>query len=429
MGLQVEKLEHNMVKLTLDTTAEELEGALAAAYQKQKGSIQIPGFRKGKVPRQMIEKMYGPEVFYEEAANSLIETVYEREITAATDLEVASQPELGDVNIKKGEPFSFTVTVAVKPPVELGTYKGVKVAKIDVEVTEDDITAAIDKEREKNSRTITVSDRAVKDGDMIRLDFDGYVDDVAFEGGHGTDYPLTIGSGSFIPGFEDQLIGANVGEEVTVNVTFPEEYQEKSLAGKAAKFICKVNEITEKELPEVNDEFAAEVSEYETLAEYKDYLKKNLEEEKKASARREKEEAAVKAIVAEAQMDIPEAMINTEARGLANNYAQRLAQQGLSIEQYFQFTGLSMDKLLEQLKPQAEDTIKSRLVLEAVAKAENIEATDADFEEELKKLAESYQLEVDKMKELINDTAADEIKKDIVIQKAVDFVRDNAVEE
>ena len=429
MGLKVEKLEHNMAELTLDTTAEELESALAAAYQKQKGSIQVPGFRKGKVPRQMIEKMYGPEVFYEEAANSLIETVYAREIEAAKDLEVSSQPELGEVNIKKGEPFSFKVKVALKPEVELGSYKGIKTAKADTEVTDEDLMAALDAERDKNSRTIKVTDRDVKDGDMISLDFDGYVDDVAFEGGHGTDYPLTIGSGSFIPGFEDQLIGAKIGEEVTVNVTFPEEYQEKSLAGKAAKFICKVNEIREKELPELNDEFASEVSAFDTLEEYKADLKENLEVEKKAAARREKEEAVIKAIVEEAKMDIPEAMIKTEARGLANNYSQRLMQQGLSLEQYFQFTGLTMDKLLEQLAPQAEDNIKSRLVLEAVAKAEGIEASDEDYEEELKRMSEIYQLEVDKMKEMIGESEAETIKKDIVIQKAVDFVRDNAVEE
>lgn len=428
MSLQVEKLEHNMAKLTLDTTAEELEGALQRAYQKQKKNISIPGFRKGKVPRQMVEKMYGPEVFYEDAANDLIQIVYEREIEAAPELEVASQPELGDVNIKKGEPFSFTVMVALKPEVELGKYKGVKIEKVEAEVTEDEVTAALDAERDKNARTVEVTGRPVKDGDMITLDFDGYVDDVPFDGGQGTNYPLTIGSGTFIPGFEDQLIGAQINAEVTVNVTFPEEYQEKSLAGKAAKFICTVTAIKEKELPELNDEFASEVSEFDTLEEYKADLKKNLQEKKESEAKREKEDKVVKAIIEDSKMDIPEAMIKTEARSLANNYAQRLSQQGLSIDQYFQFTGLTMEKLLEQLTPQAEDNIKSRLVLEAVVAAEDIQVSDDEYNAELDKMAEIYQLEGDKFKEFIGEEEAKQIKKDVAIQKAVDLVVENAVE-
>jgi len=427
MSLQVEKLEHNMAKLTFEASAEELEGALQRAYQKQKNSIAIPGFRKGKVPRQMIEKMYGPEVFYDEAANDLIPTVYERELKDA-DVEVVSQPEIDDVNIKKGEPFTFVALVATKPPVELGEYKGVKVEKTEVSVSEDDIQAALDAERSRNSRTIVITDRAVKDGDMISLDFDGYVDDVAFEGGHGENYPLTIGSNTFIPGFEDQLIGANIGEEVTVNVTFPEEYQEKSLAGKAAKFICKVNEIKEKELPELNDEFAAEVSEFDTLEEYKADVKKNLEEKKASEAKREKEDKVVKAIVENCKMDIPAAMINTEAKGLANNYAQRLQQQGLSIEQYFQFTGLTAEKLMEQLTPQAEENIKSRLVLEAIAVAENIQVSDEEYDAEIDKMAEIYNLEGDKFKSFIGEEEAAQIKKDVAIQKAVTLVCDAAVE-
>lgn len=429
MSLKVEKLEHNMAKLTLETTAEELESALQTAYQKQKKNISIPGFRKGKVPRQMVEKMYGPEVFYEDAANELIPVVYERELSEAKDIEVVSQPEIDDVNIKKGEPFSFTALVALKPAVELGKYKGVKVEKTEVEVTDEEITAALDQEREKNSRTEEITDRAVKDGDMITLDFEGFVDDVAFDGGKGEDYPLTIGSGSFIPGFEDQLIGANIGEETIVNVTFPEEYQEKSLAGKAAKFVCTVKAIKEKILPVLDDEFASEVSEFATLEEYKDDVKKNLQEKKTSEAKREKEEKVITAIVEDSNMDIPEAMINTEANGLARNYAQRLQQQGLSIEQYFQFTGMTMEKMLEQLKPQAEKNIKSRLVLEAVVAAEGIEATEDEFKAELDKMAEIYGFEAEKLTELMGEEEKESVKKDVAIQKAVDLVRDSAVEE
>ncbi len=429
MSLKIEKLEHNMAKLTFETTAEELEGALQTAYQKQKKNISIPGFRKGKVPRQMVEKMYGPEVFYEDAANELIPVVYDRELKEAKDIEVVSQPEIDDVNIKKGEPFTFTALVALKPAVELGKYKGVKVEKTEVEVTEEELTAALDQEREKNSRTEEITDRDVKDGDMITLDFEGFVDDVAFDGGKGEDYPLTIGSGSFIPGFEDQLIGAKIGEETIVNVTFPEEYQEKSLAGKDAKFVCTVKAIKEKILPVLDDEFASEVSEFATLEEYKADVKKNLQEKKDSEAKREKEEKVITAIVEDSNMDIPEAMIETEAKGLARNYAQRLQQQGLSIEQYFQFTGMTMEKMMDQLKPQAEKNIKSRLVLEAVVAAEGIEASEEEYQAELAKMAEIYGLEVDKLVEFMGEDEAASVKKDVAIQKAVDLVRDAAVEE
>ena len=428
MSLQVEKLEHNMAKLTFEAGADEVEKALQNAYNKQKKNIAIPGFRKGKVPRQMIEKMYGPGVFYEDAANELIPVVYERELKAAEDLEVVSQPEITNVNIEKGQPFSFVASVALKPAVELGKYKGVKVAPIPVEVTEDEITAEIDRQRDKNSRIVEVKDRNVKDGDMITLDFDGYVDDVAFEGGKGTNYPLTIGSGTFIPGFEDQLIGAAIGEETTVNVTFPEEYQEKSLAGKDAKFICKVTEIREKELPALDDEFAQDVAGFDTLDEYKADVKKKLTEAKETEAKREKEDKVIEAIVEDSKMDIPEAMINTEASRNVENYAMNLSQQGLSLDQYMQFTGLTKEKLLDQMKPQAEKSIKGRLVLEAVAAAENIEISDEDYNEELERMAKMYQMEVDKLKDFIDEEEAKQIKKDAAIRKAVDFVRDNAVE-
>lgn len=427
MSLQVEKLEHNMAKLTIEASAEELEKALQSAYLKNKNKISIPGFRKGKVPRQMVEKMYGPEIFYEDAANELIPEAYEKEVEAS-DLVIVSQPQIDVTQLEKGKPFIFTAEVALKPSVELGKYKGVKVAKADLEVSEEEILKEIDKERENNARTISIEDRAVKDGDMTVIDFEGFVDDVAFEGGKGENYPLTIGSNTFIPGFEDQLIGANLNEEVTVNVTFPEEYQAKELAGKPAKFICTVKEIKEKELPELDDEFASEVSEFDTLAEYKEDVKKKLVERKTSEAKREKENNVIDAIVEDSKMDIPEAMIDTEARQMLQNYAGRLQQQGLSIEQYFQFTGLDAQKMLDQMKPQAEKNIKARLVLEAVVDAEKIEASEEDFEKEMKTMADVYQMEVEKMKELLGEREEKQIKTDIAIQKAVEFVVENAKE-
>ncbi|NBH83040.1 trigger factor [bacterium C-53] len=427
MSLQVEKLEHNMAKLTIEASAEDLEKALQAAYLKNKKKISIPGFRKGKVPRQMVEKMYGPEIFYEDAANELIPEAYEKEVEAS-DLEVVSRPDVDVVQIEKGKPFIFTAEVALKPAVELGKYKGVKVEKANLEVSEEEILKEIDKERERNARTISVEDRPVKDGDMTVIDFEGFVDDVAFEGGKGENYPLTIGSNTFIPGFEDQLIGAELNQEVTVNVTFPEEYQAKELAGKPAKFICTVKEIKEKELPELDDEFAGEVSEFETLAEYKEDIKKKLVERKTSEAKREKEDKVVEAIVEDSNMDVPEAMIEAEAYQMIQNYAGRLAQQGLSLDQYFQFTGLNAEKMLEQMKPQAEKGIKARLVLEAVADAEKIEASEEAFEEELKTMSEVYQMEVEKMKDLLDEREEKQIRKDIVIKKAIEFVVENAKE-
>lgn len=427
MSLQVEKLEHNMAKLTIEASAEDLEKALQSAYLKNKNNISVPGFRKGKVPRPMIEKMYGVEIFYEDAANELIPDAYAKEL-AECDLEIVSQPQIDVTQLEKGKPFIFTAEVALKPEIELGKYKGVKVEKKELNVSDEEILAEIDKERESNARTISVTDRAVKDGDMTVIDFEGFMDDVAFEGGKGENYPLTIGSHSFIEGFEDQLIGKNIDEECTVNVTFPEEYQAKELAGKPAKFIVTVKEIKEKELPALDDEFAAEVSEFETLDEYKADVKKKLTERKEAEAKTEKENAVIDAIVDDSKMDIPEAMIQTQTRQMAENYAQRLQQQGLSIEQYFQFTGLTAEKLLEQMKPQAEKNIKSRLVLEAVVKAENIEATDEDFENEIKRMAEMYQMEADKLKDLIGEEEQKQIKLDVAIQKAVDLVVKEAKE-
>ena len=427
MSLQGEKLEKNMAKLTIEAAAEELDKAIETAYQKQKGKISIPGFRKGKVPRQVIERMYGKEVFYEEAANALIPGAYEKALEECEE-DIVSSPQIEVTQIEAGKPFIFTATVALKPEVKLGKYKGVKVDKVDVEVTEEEINAAIDRERENNARNITVEDRPVKDGDMTLLDFEGFVDGVAFEGGKGENYPLTIGSGAFIPGFEEQLVGAEIGKEVEVNVTFPEDYQAENLKGKAAVFKCTVREIKEKELPVVDDEFASEVSEFDTLAEYKADVKKNLEERKAKEARDAKEEAVIEAIIEASEMDLPEAMIETQQRQMVDEFAQRITMQGLSMEQYMQFTGSNYNQMVEQIKPQAEKRIKSRLVLEAVAAAEKIEVTDEDYEKEIASMAEVYQMEPAKVKEMLGEREEKNLRQDLAVKKAAEFVVEQAKE-
>ena len=427
MSVQVEKLEKNMAKLTIEVAAEELEKAIEAAYQKNKSKISIPGFRKGKVPRQMIERMYGKEVFYEDAANALIPDAYEKALDECEE-DIVSSPSIDVVQIEAGKPFIFTAEVALKPEVKLRKYKGVKVEKADITVTDEEVDAEINKERENNARNIEVTDRAVKDGDITTLDFEGFVDGVAFEGGKGENYPLTIGSGAFIPGFEEQLIGAEIGKEVEVNVTFPEDYQAEDLKGKAAVFKCTVKEIKEKQLPELDDEFASEVSEFETLAEYKADVKGKLEERKAKEAKDAKEAAVIEEIVKDSEMEIPEAMLATQQRQMVDEFAQRIQMQGLSIDQYFQFTGSSYEQMIEQVKPQAEKRIQSRLVLEAVAKAENITATDEDYEDELKVMAEAYQMEVEKVKELLPEKSVAQIKEDIAVKKAAEFVVENAKE-
>ena len=427
MSVKVETLEKNMAKLTVEVAAEELEKALQAAYNKNKKHISIPGFRKGKVPRQMVEKMYGPEFFYEEAANILIPEEYEK---AANEcgLELVSRPVIDIVQIEKGKEFIFTAEVAVKPEVTLGAYKDIEVAKADVEVTEEEVALELEKEREKNARTISVEDRAVENGDMIMLDFEGFVNGVAFDGGKGENYPLTIGSGSFIPGFEEQLVGKNIGEDVEVNVTFPEEYQAPELAGKAATFKCKVNEIKVKELPELDDEFAEDVSKFDTLAEYKEDIKAKLAETKAAAAKRAKEDAVIEKIIENAQMEIPEAMIDTQARQLVDEFAQRVQAQGLSFEQYLQFTGMDLNGALEQMKPNAVKRIQSRLVLEAVVKAENIEVSDEDVTAEIAKMAEAYKMDVEKLVEMMGDAEKAQMKMDMAIEKAVELVTEAAKE-
>ena len=427
MSVQVENLEKNMAKLTIEVSADDLEKALQAAYLKEKNKISVPGFRKGKVPRAMIEKMYGPEIFYDDAANRLIPDAY-AEAADESKLEIASQPKIDVVQLEKGKPFIFTAEVAVKPEVTLGEYKGLEVEKTDTAVTDEEVDAQVEKERDSNARTITVEDRPVQKGDQTVIDFEGFVDGVAFEGGKGEDYPLTIGSDAFIPGFEDQLIGAEKGAEVEVKVQFPAEYHAEDLAGKPAVFKVTVKEIKAKELPALDDDFAQDVSEFNTLEEYKADVRKKLEEKKEAAAKEAKEEAAIAKAIENAQMDIPEAMIDTQTRQMMDEFASRLQQQGLALQQYYQFTGMDDDKLAEQMKPNALKRIQTRLVLEAVVKAEDIKATEEEYKAEVEKMAKLYQMETEKLEQLIGEAEAETMKEDIAVQKAADLIRDTAKE-
>ena len=441
MSVQVEKLEKNMAKLTVEVSAEDFKAAIKKAFNKNKNRFAIPGFRKGKAPQAMIEKMYGEGVFYEDAADEAINASY-AEAMKESGLDIVSRPEVTIEKIGKDEPFVYSALVAVKPEVTLGQYKGVEVEKADASVSAEDVEAELKKVQEQNARLLTVEDRGVEDGDQTVIDFEGFVDGKGFEGGKaegfidgkpfdggkGTDYPLTIGSHSFIDTFEEQLIGKKIGEECEVNVTFPTEYHAADLAGKPATFKVTVKEVKEKQLPELNDEFAGEVSEFETLAEYKEDIKKSLLAKKEADAKGAKEDAVIDAIVENAQMEIPDAMVETQQRQTIDEFGQRLQMQGLNLEQYFQFTGLTYEHMMEQVKPQAERRIKSRLVLEAVAAAENIEATEEDFDAEVKRMAEGYKMEADKIKELMGEAGKKQIMEDLAVRKAVDFVVSEAVE-
>ena len=427
MSLQVEKLENNMAKLTIEVPADDLEKALQSAYMKQKNKIAMPGFRKGKVPRQMIEKMYGPEIFYDDAANTLIPKAYS-EAYEECELEIVSRPEINVVQIEKGKSFIFTADVATKPEVKLGEYKGLEVDKVSTRVTQKEVDAKIQEEAEKNAREVVVTDRAVADGDEVILDFEGFVDGEAFEGGKGENYPLTIGSGSFIPGFEEQLVGAEAEKEVEVKVTFQEEFQTEELKGQEALFQCTVHEIKAKELPEIDDEFAAEVSEFDTLEEYKADVKAKIKEQKAADGKRNQEDQAVEQAVKNAEYEIPQPMIETQTTQMVEDFAQRIQSQGITLEQYFQFTGLTAEKMMEDMRPQAIKRIETRLVLEAVAKAENIEITDEKIDEELAKMAESYNMEVEKLKEFMGENEKKQMKEDLAVQEAVTFLVENAVE-
>ena len=421
MSLTVENLEKNMAKLTIEVPAEKLEEAIKAAYNKQKNKISVPGFRKGKVPQKYLEKMYGVEMFYEDAANMLIPDAYAEEVEAS-DLEIVSQPKIEVTQIEKGKAFIFTAEVALKPEVTLGEYKGVTVDKIDVEVSQEEIDAEIKKDQEQNARIITVEDRASEMNDEVTIDFDGYVDGEQFEGGFAEDYPLTLGSKSFIDNFEEQLVGKNVGDEVEVNVTFPEEYHAQELAGKPAVFKVKVKAIKTKEYPELNDEFAQDVSEFETLAEYTDDVKARLTAKKESDAKNQKEDAVVEKIIENATMEIPEAMVEQQLNQMLQEYAQQLSYQGITLEQYMQFTGMTVDVMKEQLQPQAMKRIQSRLVLEAVAEKEAISASEEELNEELEKMAKAYQMDIEKIKEIIGDREKKAIAMDLAVQKAVELV-------
>jgi trigger factor len=427
MSLQVEKLEKNMAKLTIEVSAADLDKAMENAYKKARGRISIPGFRKGKAPRKMIEQMYGKGVFLEDAANALIPAEYNKAL-AECDLEITSQPAISVVQAEPGKTFIFTAEVAVRPEVTLGQYKGIEVPKQNREVTEEEVEEALKKEQEKNSRTVSAEDQPAKNGDIVTLDFEGFTDGVAFEGGKGTDHPLTLGSGSFIPGFEEQLVGAKAGDHVEVNVTFPENYHSEDLKGKAAVFQCDIKKVETKELPELNDEFAQDVSEFETIAEYREDVKKKLIENKENAAKNAIEDAAVDKIIEAAEMEIPDAMVDTQARQMVDNFARRIQSQGLTLEQYYQFTGLDEAKVVEQMKPQALKQIQTRLVLEKIVEVEAIEAAEEDVTAEIESMAKAYNMEADKVREILGGQQLEQMKKDLAVQKAVTFVAEQAVE-
>lgn len=428
MSFKVEQLEEkNMVKLVIEASAEEFEAGLNAAYNKNKNKISVPGFRKGKAPRKMIEQLYGSQIFFEDAANEIIPDAY-ADAAKESGLDIVSQPKVSIEQLEAGKPFIFAAEVAVRPEVELGEYKGVEVTKADAEVTDADVEEELKKVQDQNSRTVSVEDRAVKDGDMTVIDFEGFIDGEAFEGGKGENYPLTIGSHSFIDTFEEQMIGMNIGEEKELNVTFPENYHAENLKGKPATFKVTVKEIKEKQLPELDDDFAQDVSDFDTLAEYKDDLKKKIAERKESEAKAKKESEAIEKVVEAAKMDIPQAMIDTQVNRMLEDFAMRLQQQGLSVEQYFQYTGMTADKIMEEMKPEAVKRIKNSLVLEAVAKAENIEVSEEEFEAELQKMADMYKMEIEKIKEFMQDAEAKQMKDDIAIQKAVELIVSSAVE-
>ena len=426
MSVQIEMLEKNMAKLTIEVPAEEFSKAITKVYNKSKNRFAIPGFRKGKAPQHIIEKMYGVGVFYEDAANEVMPGAYEEAVNES-GLEIVSRPVVDVIQMEKGKDFIFTAEVAVKPEATLGEYKGIEVEKTVIEVTDEEVDAEIKKTQEQNSREVTV-ERPAENGDTVVIDYVGTVDGVAFDGGSATGHNLVLGSGSFIPGFEDQLVGAVAGAHVDVNVTFPEEYHSKDLAGKAAVFACDVHEVKTKEYPEIDDEFAQDVSEFDTLEEYKEDVKKNIAAKKESEAKAEKQQKVMDKVIENATMEIPDAMVDTQAENMVEEYAQRLSYQGLSLEQYFQFTGLNAVTLKEQLKPQALKNIQSRLVLEAVIAAEGIEVTEEELENEIAQMAAMYQMEVEKVKEFLGDAEKESMKKDLAAQKAVEFVTNAAVE-
>ena len=427
MSVTVENLEKSMAKLTIEVPAETFEKAMQQAYMKQRGSISIPGFRKGKVPQAMIEKMYGPAVFYEEAANAVIPDAYAA-AAKESELDITSSPEIDVTQIEKGKSFIFTALVAVRPEVKLGVYKGVEIPKIDVTVTDEDVEEELKKEQNKNGRLVTIDDGEAEDGDTVTLDYAGTVDGVAFEGGTAEGYDLKLGSNTFIPGFEEQLIGVKAGDQRDVKVTFPEEYHAEDLAGKEAVFACNIIKVSRTELPELDDEFAQDVSEFDTLEEYKEDLRKNIQSRKEEAAKQERRDNAVSRAAQAAEIEIPEAMMKTRLREAVDNFGRRLTMQGMNLEQFMQYTGSDMNMMMEQLRPQTEIQTRNELVLSEIVKAENIEVSDEEFEKELEEMAKAYGMELDKVKEIVLDEEKKVISNDIAMRKAIDLIADNAVE-
>ncbi|WP_301959157.1 trigger factor [uncultured Clostridium sp.] len=425
MSLQVEKLEKNMAKLTIEVPAEEFDAAIKNAYNKNKNKFSIPGFRKGKAPLAMLEKMYGAGIFYEDAANEVIDASYPKAAEESKE-EIVSTPEIKVTQIEKGKAFIYEATVALKPEVTLGEYKGVEVKKAEAVVTDEDVENELTAARKKNGRLIDVEDGAIEDGDNTIIDFTGYIDDKTFDGGAGTDYPLVIGSHSFIDGFEDQLIGKKKGETCDVNVTFPAEYHADELAGKPAKFVVTIKEVKRNELPELNDEFASEVSDFDTLDEYKADIRKKLQEKKEQDAKVENENNVIEKVVENAQMELPQPMVDTQAREMVENYARRLQSQGLNINDYMKYTGMTPEKLMEQMRPEAEKRIKTRLVLEKVVEVENVEVSDEKLDEQINEIAASYKLEGAKLKEMMGEREKEQIREDLKVQAAIDLLVEQA---
>ena len=425
MSLQVEKLEKNMAKLTIEVPAEEFDAAIKNAYNKNKNKFSIPGFRKGKAPLAMLEKMYGAGIFYEDAANEVIDASYPKAAEESKE-EIVSTPEIKVTQIEKGKAFIYEATVALKPEVTLGEYKGVEVKKAEAVVTDEDVENELTAARKKNGRLIDVEDGAIEDGDNTIIDFTGYIDDKTFDGGAGTDYPLVIGSHSFIEGFEDQLIGKKKGETCDVNVTFPAEYHADELAGKPAKFVVTIKEVKRNELPELNDEFASEVSDFDTLDEYKADIRKKLQEKKGQDAKVENENNVIEKVIENAQMELPQPMVDTQAREMVENYARRLQSQGLNINDYMKYTGMTPEKLMEQMRPEAEKRIKTRLVLEKVVEVENVEVSDEKLDEQINEIAASYKLEGAKLKEMMGEREKEQIREDLKVQAAIDLLVEQA---
>jgi len=427
MNVKTEDLGKNSFKLTIEVEAEKFTDAYNQAYQKNKNKIQLQGFRKGKAPLALIEKVYGPSAFYEDAADIAINDTY-ADAAEQSGLEIVSRPEIDLVKIEKGSEFIYTAVVAVKPEVKLGTYKGVEVEKHEAEVTDAEVDAEIEKYRDQNARSITIEDQPVQDKDIIKLDYEGSVDGVPFEGGKAENAELVIGSHTFIDNFEEQLIGMNIGDEKEINVTFPEQYHAENLKGKAAVFKCKINAITRKELPEADDEFAQEISEFDTLAEFKEDIKKKLLESKEKELKQAKEDEVLAKVIETSEMDIPDAMVENEARQMVEDFAQRLQYQGMPFEQYLKYSGMTAQQFVDQTKPQALKRVQARLVLEAIVDAEKIETSDEEVDQEFTTMAEQYKMEKDKIRELIVGKELENMKRNIAVGKAADLIREAAVE-